>query len=94
MINFLKMTGRINGYHSYMKCPLNWDKITYLVIITGDYKEVEHVYSQLEQHQQADVAIHFNLMQNKIRNITYLFSLREYENTRIKEWNIKIITKF
>jgi hypothetical protein len=32
----------------------------YLVIVNGDYKEVEHAYNQLEQHQQADVAIHFN----------------------------------
>ncbi|MBL1320935.1 MAG: hypothetical protein COA63_007735 [Methylophaga sp.] len=32
----------------------------YLVIVNGDYKEVEHAYSQLEQYEQADVAIHFN----------------------------------
>jgi len=32
----------------------------YLVIVNGDYKEVEHAYNQLEQDEQADVAIHFN----------------------------------
>lgn len=32
----------------------------YLVIVNGNYKEVEYAYSQLEQDQQADVAIHFN----------------------------------
>ena len=32
----------------------------YLVIVNGNYLEVEEAYSQLEKHEQADVAIHFN----------------------------------
>lgn len=32
----------------------------YLVIVNGNYNEVEHAYSQLEQYTQAEVAIHFN----------------------------------
>ncbi len=33
---------------------------SYLVIVSGNYKEVEYACNQLELCEQADVAIHFN----------------------------------
>ena len=32
----------------------------FLVIVSGDYKEMERVFKQLEKHEEAEVSIHFN----------------------------------
>ncbi|RUM92610.1 MAG: hypothetical protein DSZ28_09420 [Thiothrix sp.] len=33
---------------------------SFLVIVSGDYEEVERACRQLEKHEKADVSIHFN----------------------------------
>ena len=43
--------------HCY-KCLIHGG--SFLVIVNGNYAEVEHVCRQLEQHEKADVSIHFN----------------------------------
>jgi len=32
----------------------------FLVIVSGNYEEMERVFKQLEQHEKAEVSIHFN----------------------------------
>lgn len=45
------------NFHCY-KCLILGG--SYLVIVSGDYEEVEQACSHLEKHEQAEVSVHFN----------------------------------
>jgi len=38
---------------------------SFLVIVSGDYEEVERAWNQLEKYKKADVSIHFNSTSSK-----------------------------